>query len=108
MDPGKLDLRDNQAFWRRNVFGHPRPGLFWVAFFKKRSQGQRGKLSWSLAEIPDPGKRFRDVSGLAWLCPTRFCSNITDKLIIGNGKWQRSGPRLLFSILLLFQGWRSV
>ncbi len=80
MIPVKLDLRDNQAFWRRNVFAIPKSGLLgWL--FKLGSKAARD-FPWVVGGNPDPSKR----SG--WFQVSRgsvdeVLYNITDKLIIG-------------------------
>jgi hypothetical protein len=80
MIPVKLDLRDNRAFWRRNVFAIPKSGLLgWL--FKLGSKAARD-FPWVVGGNPDPAKR----SG--WFQVSRgsvdeVLYNITDKLIIG-------------------------
>jgi len=80
MIPVKLDLRDNQAFWRRNVFSIPKTGLLgWL--FKRRTRTARG-FPWIVGGNPDPGKRaglFQVSKGSV----DEVLYNITDKLVIG-------------------------
>lgn len=80
MIPVKLDLRDNQAFWRRNVFGIPKRGLLgWL--FSRGSKAARD-FPWVVGGNPDPGKRaglFQVSRGSV----DEVLYNVTDKLVIG-------------------------
>jgi hypothetical protein len=80
MIPVKLDLRDDQPFWRRKVFGIPKSGFFgWL--FGRRKQAA-GEYPWIVGGSPDPRKRT------GWFSLSRgsvdeVLYNITDELVIG-------------------------
>jgi hypothetical protein len=81
MIPVKLDLRDNRAFWRRNVFAIPKSGLLGWLF----KLGSKAATGFSLGCRWKPGSR-QAIAG--WFQVSRgsvdeVLYNITDKLIIG-------------------------
>lgn len=80
MIPVKLDLRDNQAFWRRNVFSIPKSGLLGWLFKPRRKAAQ--DYPWIVGGHPDPGRRaglFQVSRGSV----DEVLYNVTDKLIVG-------------------------
>lgn len=80
MVAAKLDLRDNQPFWRRKIFNIPRSGfLAWL--FKDRSKSER-HFPWIIGGSPDPG-RGKGMFGLSRGSVDEVLFNITDTLVIG-------------------------
>lgn len=80
MIAAKLDLRDNQPFWRRKVFNIPRTGLFGWLFNRRKTKDM--EYPWIIGGSPDPNHRsgfFKLTRGSV----DEVLFSITDKLTIG-------------------------
>ncbi|MDF1610327.1 hypothetical protein PZ897_19270 [Hoeflea sp. YIM 152468] len=80
MIPVKIDLRDNQAFWRRKVFSIPKTGFFgWL--FNRRNKRSRD-FPWIVGGNPHPNGRA-DIFRVSRGSVDEVLYTLTNQLVIG-------------------------